>query len=158
MKNFSIMHEGKEYWISRSVCTVALIVGMNKHGDKFILTTKRGKNTPNYQGYWCLPCGYLDFNETDRECCSREVFEETGLIIPSDFWTRLIVHSNPNNGDQNVSILFKYGLLNIEQYQYKLTNENAEKGEVDEVKWINLNEINNYDWAFNHKELIKVYC
>lgn len=33
---------------------------------------------------------------------------------------------------------------------------NSEEKEVDEVKWICLDDIDKYNWAFNHNELLKL--
>ena len=44
-------------------------------GEK-ILLTKREDN-----GRWCLPGGRLDSGESVSETCSREVLEETGLVV-----------------------------------------------------------------------------
>lgn len=36
-------------------------------------------------GDWCLPCGYMDSFETPEQAASRELFEESGLIVsPGD--------------------------------------------------------------------------
>src|SRR5512141_1771740 len=52
-----------------------------------VLLTKRSDN-----GLWCLPGGKMEPGETIEECCAREVFEETGLVIET---SRLIaVYSN----------------------------------------------------------------
>ena len=34
-------------------------------------------------------------------------------------------------------------------------NRGGEENEVSEVKWIPLDELDNYQWAFDHKHLIK---
>lgn len=41
-----------------------------------VLLTKRADN-----GLWCLPGGKMESGETLKECCQREVLEETGLEI-----------------------------------------------------------------------------
>ena len=44
---------------------------------KHIVLTRRTDN-----GRWCLPGGAMDPGESLEECCRREVWEETGLIVP----------------------------------------------------------------------------
>ncbi len=52
-----------------------------------VLLTKRKDN-----GLWCLPGGKMEPGESVEECCTREVFEETGLEVRT---MRLIsVYSN----------------------------------------------------------------
>ncbi len=52
-----------------------------------VLLTKRADN-----GLWRLPGGRMEPGETIEECCCREVFEETGLMIRT---TRLVgIYSN----------------------------------------------------------------
>jgi 8-oxo-dGTP pyrophosphatase MutT (NUDIX family) len=41
-----------------------------------IVLTRRTDN-----GRWCLPGGAMDPGESLEECCRREVWEETGLIV-----------------------------------------------------------------------------
>ena len=43
---------------------------------KHIVLTRRTDN-----GRWCLPGGAMDPGESLEECCRREVWEETGLIV-----------------------------------------------------------------------------
>ena len=31
----------------------------------------------------------------------------------------------------------------------------SEKDEVDGIKWISFNDIDNYEWAFNHRDILE---
>lgn len=152
MKNFEFEYEGKKYWYSRSVAVLGIVVGF-KHGKTYILANKRGEGTPDYQGCWCMPCGYSDFNETVEQAISREVFEETGVKLSKYDFIFLDIDSQPKDR-QNVTIRYRTA---TQIDGHTLTNEYSEKGEVDDIKWIPLTDVNNYDWAFNHLELIHQY-
>jgi 8-oxo-dGTP diphosphatase len=39
------------------------------------------RNHPPFEGYWVLPGGYVERDETAREACIREVREEVGLDV-----------------------------------------------------------------------------
>ena len=80
MKNFEIEHEGKKYWISRSMATVVYVFAFIGE-EVYVLANKRGPGLPTNVGKWNCPSGYLDFDETLEECAVREVFEETGYKI-----------------------------------------------------------------------------
>ena len=158
MNNYQITDEktGNKYWISRAIAVTGLVIN-TKHswrGVTYVLANKRGKGTPDFQGYWNLPCGYLDFNETTKEAVSREVWEECGCAInPNDFQV-LFVNDDPAENRQNVSFRFK---AITTQLTFKGPQKGGEKDEVEEVKWIPVHEINKYQWAFNHNDIIKKY-
>ena len=80
MNNFSIEHEGKIYWISRSMAVVCFVFAYID-GRWCVLANQRGEGTPDFQGYWNAPCGYLDYNETLEQAAIREVYEETGVKL-----------------------------------------------------------------------------
>jgi ADP-ribose pyrophosphatase YjhB (NUDIX family) len=159
MKNFEFEWKGNKYWYSRSIAVVGLITLSDKEWNWYILANKRGKNTPDYQGCWCLPCGYLDFGETCEEALKREVFEETGYKIKNLNEIKLLgIDSEVNDPRQNVTIRYSY-FNQIEKIEdIKLNNNNADDGEVDAIKFIKIADINNYNWAFNHLSLIKKGC
>ncbi len=48
-----------------------------KHGK--ILLVRRADNP--YRGDWCIPAGFMEWNESPRHCAERELQEETGLVI-----------------------------------------------------------------------------
>ena len=161
MKNFSIIDSktGREYWISRSVAVLGVVKAIDKNGVKYILAEQRGTGTPDpeYVGYWCLPCGYLDFDETCKQAISREVLEETGIKIHPENFKLFFVNDNPNSDKrQNITLRFR---TELEGYldDWELTDKFSETNEVMNIKWIPIREINNYKWAFNHEKIIKKY-
>ena len=161
MKNFPIIDNktGREYWISRSVAVLGVVKAIDKNGVKYILAEQRGIGTPDpeYIGKWCLPCGYLDFDETCKQAIAREVREETGVNIHPENFELISINDRPfEDKRQNVTFRFK---TELEGYisDFELTNKFSETNEVMNIKWIDLREINNYKWAFNHEKIIKKY-
>ena len=152
MKNFLItaVEDGKKYWISRSIAIVAFIITRDSDGDLCVLANKRGIGTPDFQGYWNCPCGYLDYDETLAEAASREVREETGYIIPPHELSISYINSDPKENRQNVTVRFEAFVKN----PILSERSGGEVNEVEEVKWIKLSDINKYQWAFSHDKII----
>lgn len=151
MNNFPVQYENKTYWISRSVAVSNFI--FNKINDKwYILANKRGSGTPNYQGFWNVPCGYLDFDETTKEAACREVFEETGIVVNPSLINLWNYDDNPKSSSQNITFNF-FGFLYKNQ-EVSVSDRGGEINEVEQVKWIPIKDISNYKWAFNHDKII----
>lgn len=155
MQNFKINHEGKEYWISRSITVVAAIIAVENEGkDFYVLANKRGQGCEDCPGQWNLPCGYLDYNESLPEACSREVKEECGVAIEPKYFVMHSINSNPLENRQNVSVRFctfidtRIDLPKLEELH------GGEKDEVAEIEWIHVDKLVDYEFAFNHKYII----
>lgn len=155
LKNFPTVVDGKTYWISRSVAVVGFVFArVNK--QLCILANKRGEGTPDFQGKWNVPCGYLDYDETGEEGCVREIFEETGVKLNPTDMKFIQVNTDPvNSNRQNVSLRYRTYLSEEFAKNITFTNKNSESNEVDDIRWIPIKDIDNYEWAFNHNELIK---
>lgn len=160
MKNYCIVdNEGREHWISRSIAVVVFLFAKDIYGDTYILAEQRGKGTPDpeYVGKYCVPCGYLDYDETIVQAAQRELMEETGLNLPTSDFKLININDNPES-DKRQNITFRY-IVNsnvpVEDLCKLFTTKNSEKDEIESIKFILLNYINNYEWAFNHQELIK---
>jgi ADP-ribose pyrophosphatase YjhB (NUDIX family) len=48
-------------------------------GDRFLLCRRRPEVLEG--GKWCLPCGYVEYDEDFLTAARREVQEETGLVV-----------------------------------------------------------------------------
>lgn len=60
-----------------------------------ILLGRRAAGT-SYSGLWCIPCGYVEYDEDIRDAVTREFREETGLIIePGQVYAVLSNFHNP---------------------------------------------------------------
>lgn len=161
MKNFPVIDKntGREHWISRSIACVVGVFAKDKHGYDSVLVVKRGTGTPDpeYVGAYCMPCGYLDFDETCVQAAQRELIEETGLNFPvSDF--KLISINDDPNSDKRQNVTFRYTVntpLSVDELLLLTTTKNSEKNEISAIRFIRMCDINLYDWAFNHKELVK---
>lgn len=157
-------------WESRSVAITCLImVREEMTGNLYVLISKRGKGTPDFQGYWNLVCGYLDWDENATQACFREVWEETNIdlggiirsgttLLVEKLSQPYFVQSEPTSNRQNVTL--RHGVcLSVENMEKFKTNNpcsniNSEPNEVDDYVWINIDDVDQYKFAFNHNDII----
>lgn len=163
-KNFEITakEDGKKYWISRSVAVCAIVIVYDENDNTWILINKRGEGTPDFQGCWNIPCGYLDWDETTSQACTREVLEECKVWVDPDNWQQFgEIEDSVTANRQNVTVR-KIACIDINEYHagkklaMKMTAaNNGEADEVDDIILMPLKPIliNNRVWAFNHKDL-----
>jgi ADP-ribose pyrophosphatase YjhB (NUDIX family) len=159
-------HKGVTLWSGRycAACGIVLCKAyvVNKYGTAneyrwFVLANKRGIGTPDFRGFWNLPCGFIERGESGEQAASREVYEETGVFIfPSDF-EMIGVETDPNisnNGNITLRYLTTFTRAELPTIKSGLEAFGGETNEVAEAKWIRLSDIEEYNWAFHHKELI----
>jgi len=159
--NIEHIINGKSIWVSRSPAVVGVVIAKYKDDD-YVLIGQRGDGAADNIGLWNVPCGYLDWDETGTNGIIREIYEETGLyildiqnIIQSNLEQPFYVNTDINKNKQNVSL--SYGLYFRCQELPKLSIDYCEPGEVSDVKWIKVSDMNNYKYAFKHKERIESY-
>ena len=148
---------GETEWVARNIAALVMVIGYNKKGKPHVLANKRGPNTPDpeFRECWCMPCGYLDYNETIKMAAVREVYEETGVMLNINNLILFYINDVPEEDKrQNVTFRFRCTVKeNIEDIE--LTPKNSEEKEVSDIKWIPIDDINDYKWAFNHDKIIK---
>lgn len=150
-----------ELWKGRSVAVSAIVAAVDGK-DIYFLVNQRGKRTPDYKDKWNFTCGYLEGHESANEGCTREVYEETGIMIDPDKFELVMVQTNPlmcNHGNVTLRYLcvLPY-LIDIPDDCCNTESRGGEKGEVSDVKWINKDNISKYVWAFDHQSTLKYYA
>jgi 8-oxo-dGTP pyrophosphatase MutT (NUDIX family) len=158
----------QDYWISRSVAIDGIVFALLPSGV-YVLIIKRSDKMRDEVGKYCIPCGYLDWDETGYEAMIREVYEETSLYLP-DYEKFLIfdndknpfiIRDDPKLNRQNVSLIY----LSVYDFtsesnvdKFPLEVENFTCREVSFVKWLPLSDfdkLHSMYWAFNHDEMIR---
>lgn len=151
-------HAGEVIWSHRSVAVCSVVLA-NINNQLCILANKRGEGAADFQGFWNMPCGYVEYNTTTEEAASLEVFEETTIDIPSDYFKMFNINSKPTENRQNITIRYICDLrenndVDLTINKSKMNINGGEENEVDDIKWIPIEEVNKYKWAFEHDKLI----
>jgi 8-oxo-dGTP pyrophosphatase MutT (NUDIX family) len=143
-------------WFSRSMATALFAFCKDEDGNWCVLASERGIEAADFRGMWNCPCGYLDYDETTKECAVRECFEETGVQIPIDSLIFINYEDDPVTANrQNVTFRFAAKIEDHITTDFKFSKEKNEGAEVGEIKWVKIKDIDNYEWAFNHKTRIE---
>lgn len=144
---------GKIHWVSRSLVTIAFVTWRGK-----ILIVKRGESVTE-TGKWCLPCGYVDYDETIEESIGREIWEETGIdvrnFIDLNSLKPVRIFSDPIGKKQNIHMDYIINLKDSDEP--KIDTSIIDTLETTDVKWISFEEVGSYKFAFKHEEKIKNY-
>lgn len=142
-------------WFSRSMAVAVFVFAKDKDGDWCVLGSERGKEAADYQGYWNSVCGYLDYNERIADAASRELKEEVGIDIKPEDLTFVSYNDDPAENRQNVTFRFCCFVKDKKTEDFKFSHKGNEGKEVGLIKFIKLQNIKNYRWAFNHDKLIQ---
>lgn len=149
MKNFEFEHEGEKLWYSRSVAAAVALIAF-RDNIPHMLIVQRGPNA-THPGKWCIPGGFLEHDEFIYDCAKRELFEETGISLqPSEEDSLTIggIIDDPKTSSMQ-NIVFVYKVIRGNAMDEELSLDNAEPGEISDIKWIPVSDFDNIDWAFN---------
>jgi len=133
--------DGNQHWISPSVSVDSLLVV-----NCFALIVKRSDNMSN-AGKWCIPCGFLDWNEDFFSAAIRELYEETGIDVREHTINNLNFCNRPFalNG---TALQFVFELL-------ERPNLKLDWNECTDYAWVSTLMLKDYNFAFGHGKLIE---
>lgn len=138
-KNRKITVDGKVEWICRATTVVIFIY--RKIGNRMqVLIEKRGKGAGSCPGRNCVPCGYLDYDETLKEAAVREVHEETGMAIDKERLEFQFINSRPEGETQELSIHYVYFANEDEDFDISKA-KGGEKDEISDVGWLDIGSV-----------------
>lgn len=152
--------DGRKLYHSRSVAVVGIISACLPEGIFYVIEKRGTAPGLDKQGLWCLPCGYLDWDESGTDAMCREIWEEVGLDVKSlcstDFSNLqpFFVKTNPDENRQNVTLRYHISLPVAETLK---PNNDCEPNEVADAKWIRSDHINDYQFAFNHDSILREF-
>jgi mutator protein MutT len=127
------------------ITTVGAIVSEFIEDNEYVLLTKR--RVDPFVNKWCFPGGHIEENEMARDAVIREVKEETGLDFLPDFYN-YFDEIIPDKNIHAVVLIF----TGVSSGTLIKNND-----EVIDARWVLLNEAENYDFGFHHREILKHY-
>ena len=97
------------------------------------------------KGYWTLPAGYMEMNESVEDAALREAREEAGAALRLD--RVLAIYSVPRIGQ--VQVMFRAELLNPDGVKAGIESEAVDLFAWEEVPWPDL-AFPTVAWALRH--------
>jgi 8-oxo-dGTP diphosphatase len=109
-----------------------------------VLLIKRGKDP--YKGFWALPGGFLEMEETPEEGARRELNEETGLDIEllKEVGTFGDIDRDPRG--RTITIAF-YTFIR------KIRKDPLARTDAEDVRWFSIKDLP--ELAFDHREILQ---
>ena len=154
--NEELKLKGRTVWLSRSTAIVGIVLGKFR-GDTYVLIEERSLTMTDQPGRWCLPCGYIDWDENGLQAMIRELYEETSLFIPK--YNKFLVNANKcdpfmvntdvTENRQNVVLYYGF-VFDFNEDGLPLEPLAHVDHEISDVRWVKLNDVNQYNLAFGH--------
>jgi 8-oxo-dGTP diphosphatase len=113
-------------------------------GDNKVLVAQRSKNKKSFPLLWETVGGALEDDETPEHCIRREVKEEINCHIHDLRLFRVYVI---NNNDRFVLIV----------YTGRIIEPIEPNSEIEQIRWIDKSEINDFDFYGNEDEKLLDY-
>ena len=103
-----------------------------KKNEKYLIARRANVSLA---GYWEFPGGRVEKGESDEDALKRELKEELNIIAKVNSFFSSNLHEYPN-----CKLLRKIYNVDIKDINFELSVH-------DEIKWITLDEMKNYDFA-----------
>ena len=104
---------------------------------------------------WAMPGGGCKKWETGREAIAREIYEELGIRIPKDAFTKLKVYDNPGriaafrDGSIWRMVIVMYG------YEFKEEPKMRISAESKDLRFFTREEITDIEIAITHRDIVE---
>lgn len=142
-------------WYSRSMAVAVFTFCKDKEGNWYVLGSERGEEAADFKGYWNCVCGYVDWWEDTTQAAMRESQEELGITLNREDLRFVGYEDSPTANRQNVTFRFAAVINDRTIDSFKFSKKGNEGKEVGDIKWIKIENVDHYKWAFNHDERIK---
>ena len=113
------------------------------NSDIQVLLIERGLEP--YKGCWALPGGFMEMNETTKECSKREMFEETGIKVSN--LIEVGCYSTVDRDPRERVVTITYCTMERSENVTPKAGDDAAKCE-----WFSINNLPQL--AFDHKDMI----
>ncbi len=129
-----------------------------------ILLMQRGLKDQEFAGYWALPSGYLDWNETLYQAMMREVYEETGVWLPMVIQQSTSVLADqqpwriadaPTGQKQNLAFHYAVLLAWPSSDYPSLSVQSEDPRETSNAQWVDIQHAADMNLAFAHQQHIQ---
>lgn len=118
--------------------------------NEILIDNRCEKELEAADGKWELPGGKMEFGESPEETVKREVFEETGFDVEVK---KIIPYTNVSVWEYEEylqhTVIFSY-ICELKDNNSKTNNDKR----INMHKWIDKNQIDNYDFLPGAKEAI----
>ncbi len=122
-----------------------VIFGLDESSKLKVLLIQRGHEP--FQGYWALPGGFVEMQETLEQAALRELEEETG--VTNVFIEQLYTFGEPNRDPRGrVVSVAHFALVNLAEHPVRAASD------AKNVQWFEIEDLPKL--AFDHEQILQV--